>query len=365
MIYCSGVTTALTELMEQLIDLNIDVYLWHGGFEIEDPLLINRISTFGGRVKRIDMPSSKNKFLYLWEYFKFTLSLRRKLREVNPDVIHLHSAVLGLAFSLNRIDVVQTIHQAKMKLGIFRVVPKLEIAVSGDILVESRQHHGVRDENSVCIHNPVKFNRFFSRDESTVDGIKRAYNLADYNFVITTVANIEHRKGHDVLIKAVNRLIELNKNIKPIVLFAGRILDFDYYNSIVISARVDVKHISFCNPESLFWASDVHVLASRRESFPVAIIESMAAGVCSIRSNTEGASDQIIDGVTGFLFENENHNELSDVLNNLYYNSALRIKVAVDGSRFVKDNFDGKIIAEKTLNEYSKLKQSKIKYRFN
>ena len=360
-IYGSGVTTVLIELMSQLIELEVDVFLVHGGFESDDPVLVDRIRSFGARVSQIEMPRSKNKVVYLFEYFKFTLLLKRYLRSYSPDVIHLHSAVLGLAFKLNRIDVIQTIHQSKMRLGIFRIIPQLEIAVSEDILRESRGNYGVPRANSICINNPVNFNRFSARNELSVDEVKMKFDLANFNFVISSVANIEYRKGHDVLINAVNRLVGIDGSIQPIILFVGRILDHDYFAKVVSLSRVKVVHIGFCNPESLFWASDVHVLASRRESFPVSIIESMAAGVCTVRSKSEGAVDQISDGITGFLFENEDDHELCRILNNLFTNRPLRSKVASNGANFVRDNFDIRIIAEKTLNEYKKFQYRKMK----
>ena len=69
--------------------------------------------------------------------------------------------------------------------------------------------------------------------------------------------------------------------------------------------------------DELLSIADVFVLASERESFGLAALESIAAGVPIVTSNAGGLPELNIDGETGFLFDVGNVNQLSQVLTNL------------------------------------------------
>lgn len=85
------------------------------------------------------------------------------------------------------------------------------------------------------------------------------------------------------------------------------------------------------------------------------VIEAMSSGCCCVRSNVEGAYDQIDDGKTGFLFENENVEQLSSILKFLIENPDRRTEVAKAGREKALKEFTSEVMAKKTIDVYKKV----------
>ena len=64
-------------------------------------------------------------------------------------------------------------------------------------------------------------------------------------------------------------------------------------------------------PEKYMSAADVFCLPSYREGFGLVIVEAAAVGIPSIGSRIYGITDTIDDGITGFLFQPGDPDELS------------------------------------------------------
>jgi glycosyltransferase involved in cell wall biosynthesis len=240
-----------------------------------------------------------------------------------------------------------------MRLGLFRTKPVVEIAVSEEIRKESISKFEVPAARVLKIFNPVDVKRFENRNEDIVRSFYDENTLSKYDFVISSVANIEYRKGFDILVNAINILVETNKNIRPVLVVAGKVLDKSYWKSCCDMANFEIIHCNFIKPEVIYWSSDVHVLASRQEALPVVVLESMSAKTCTIRSRSQGAEDQIEHNKNGFLFENENTDELATILGNVYRNPKMKEEIARAGNLFMKERFDNEIIVEQLLRCYA------------
>lgn len=81
----------------------------------------------------------------------------------------------------------------------------------------------------------------------------------------------------------------------------------------------------------------------------------MLANCCVIRSNTEGANDQIEHRATGFIFENEDIFELSNIISEVVLNDTLRKSIAQRGREYALKNFTSDIMAENTIKVYKKV----------
>lgn len=72
-------------------------------------------------------------------------------------------------------------------------------------------------------------------------------------------------------------------------------------------------------------------MTSRSEDFPLSLLEAAACGLPNVCSNCEGIIEAVADGVSGFLFEKENHIELAGKLATLIARPDLRSQMGRSG----------------------------------
>lgn len=106
--------------------------------------------------------------------------------------------------------------------------------------------------------------------------------------------------------------------------------------------------IGYQDSQKVYWASDVLVLPSRKEGFPLVIVEAMLSGVVPIRTPAAGAYDQIEDGKTGFIIGFDDYKMLANRLDQLLSDDKFREKIAINAYNFAKENFTADIMVEKT-----------------
>ena len=103
---------------------------------------------------------------------------------------------------------------------------------------------------------------------------------------------------------------------------------------------------------SALWAADVTVLCSEREGFAISIVEAMMSGIVPVRTAVEGATDQISDGVTGFLFDVGDVSALADRLKWLMANTARSAEIATAARRIALERFGSDRMAHKIESVY-------------
>lgn len=89
------------------------------------------------------------------------------------------------------------------------------------------------------------------------------------------------------------------------------------------------------------------------ENYPYVIMEGMTAGKPVIASRIGGLPEMVDDGVTGFLFEPQNHRELGDKMKILFRDKLLREKMGRKGREKAAIDFDPDRHYEKIMQVYS------------
>jgi glycosyltransferase involved in cell wall biosynthesis len=144
------------------------------------------------------------------------------------------------------------------------------------------------------------------------------FSLPNQGKTILSVGAFIPMKGHDVLVRAVGRVLSRMPDAR-LVLVGGDGPEIEpirqLINSMSLAHRVtifkDVPHE--CIPEFLAQAQ-LFVLASRRESFGLVVTEAGAAKVPVVCTKAQGLRELIIDGVTGRLVEIDDHIALADAI---------------------------------------------------
>ena len=159
------------------------------------------------------------------------------------------------------------------------------------------------------------------RYKNTIDG---SADKKHGKTVFACVGYISKVKAQDIFVKCLDYLDEsVRSDIE--LWIVGRILDEELFG--IISAYIEkydcIKYLGEYSPEqvqSMYRAVDYVVCPSRRDSMPTVTVEAMMNYRIPIVSNVVGTASYIENGVSGYVFESENINDLANVITEAYYN---------------------------------------------
>ena len=294
-----------------------------------------------------------NDFLAIFE-------LRREIRAAKPDLIHLHSSKAGLIGRLAaiglRIPVIYTAHGwayttgvSKLKSLTYRVLERFASKLSDKIIAVSNfdrtlaiQNKVVSEEKIVTIHNGIP----------AIADI--ATPLRSDVIKIIMVARFESPKNQLDLIRAAGMLTKGNWKLEFVG--DGPLLDRAMKYVATLGLQNDVTFVGarFDVPQ-LLRDSNIFVLISDWEGFPLTILEAMRAGLPIIASDVGGVSEALNDNNNGFLIPKGDVSELAAKLQILIDDRHLRNRMGEAGRlRFMQEfHFDSML--KRTISLYKEL----------
>ncbi len=243
---------------------------------------------------------------------------------------------------------------------LFGVIEKLAIRWADAITVPTKivksqltNYVKVNEEKIHVIPYGVEFNRFANSEPNR--------DILEYKekgeFIIVSVGRLTQEKGMDFLIDAFSRMKNRDRS-RLVILGDGferdKLADFarskGLNGRVIFTGKVD-------NPESYLKSANVHVLASRYETFGIVHLEAMACGLPTITWRSKfpepliGASEIIIDGKTGFCIEPYNVDSLAGKLDSLIYDGKKVEEMGASAQEYVKKHFSW----DRTAKEYLKV----------
>ncbi|MEM1927053.1 MAG: glycosyltransferase family 4 protein, partial [Pyrobaculum sp.] len=263
----------------------------------------------------------------------------------NYDIIHVH-----LPFAANvlihtkknlRKKMVYTAHigEEKKRFGLSRNAPLFLRIFSPDLHLMKRVaktvvlDEAVRDillkrgfppERLRVIPPGVEVEEY-NVDRRRVEEVRKKYGLS--GVVVMCACTVTPRKGVEYLVRAA----ELIGRKDVLFLIVGNTeIDREYYSRLlqyVKERRLNVYFTGFVPYEdlrALYAASDIFVLPSLEEGFPVAVMEALASGKPIIGSKVGGIPMQVVEGWNGFLVEPGDYRQLAEKILYLADNDKVR-----------------------------------------
>ena len=202
------------------------------------------------------------------------------------------------------------------------------------------REQGLRPLADQVIYNGIDTDRYTERRSSAEQlAFRDGLGLRADDFVIGLCSGLRPEKAHGDLLAAVARLRDRGVAAKALLIGDGperpaierAIARLGLQGQVLITGvREDVRpFISAC---------DVMTLVSRTETFSLAALESMSLGKPLVLSNVGGASEQVIQGRQGFLFEPGDIAALAMHLEALA-SQPLRARLGEAAARRVRDLF--------------------------
>ena len=157
----------------------------------------------------------------------------------------------------------------------------------------------------------VDSSRFRPVDEESRVAVRRRFALPEDGPLVLSVSRLVPRKGMDVLIEAAARLKASYPDLNVAIGGTGR--DRERLARLIAQTKAPVRllgYVSDVDLPALTAAADVWVMVCRdrwmgleQEGFGIVFLEAAAAGVACVAGRSGGASEAVIDGVTGLVID--------------------------------------------------------------
>ena len=191
-------------------------------------------------------------------------------------------------------------------------------------------------------------------NDDEVNELKSELKFDNKSFNIGMVGRINEAKGQHLLIKAIDILVKQGLNVSAY--FVGHAMEKSYLEILKqdVKARGLDENIYFLgfmkNPHHFYQVCDAIVLASKKETFGLVLIEAMQVGTAVIGANSGGVVEIIDDEVTGLLFESQNYESLAIAVEKLINNPELTLNIAKCGQEKCDKKFSNELQFEKLKN---------------
>jgi len=204
------------------------------------------------------------------------------------------------------------------------------------------------------VHCGIFPDRFVSKQAIERIAEFRALLASRDELLITYVGRLDVEKGIDTLIEAF-AVLQRRVRAKLVIVGDGDLVDTIREHIQTLNLEHLVTLHGYLMGEVLkhiFVVSDIHVCPSYYEPFGIVAAEAMAAGAAVVASDTGGLRDIISTPTVGRLFEPHNVERLTTIMLELSSDTALRKKIAIKGSKHVREHFSWKSIASKAARVY-------------
>jgi glycosyltransferase involved in cell wall biosynthesis len=284
--------------------------------------------------------------------------IRAALKGLKPDLVATHSNKAGLlgrlaARSLS-IPAVHTSHGflfSGKKLNnsgrFYRVIEKIAARFCSAVIAVSESEYAyaadlnvIPREKLVVVHNGIP---------NLSDQFKANPGREPARLIM--VARFAEPKDHETLLRALGNLRDLNWSLQLVGDGDKKAAAEELAAKLGIADRVDFTGVRE-DVEALLAERSLFVLSTRREGFPISILEAMRAGLPVVAADCGGIGEAVADGETGLLFPAGDVDVLKNCLEKLIKNLSLRQKMGQAGRERYLANFTLGQMVDKTAAVY-------------
>ncbi|AFZ14324.1 glycosyl transferase group 1 [Crinalium epipsammum PCC 9333] len=285
--------------------------------------------------------------------------LKETIRNFKPDIVSTHSSKAGLlgrlACKIADTPCIFTAHGWAFTGGVpepsrtlYQWVEKLAEPLADKIICVSENDRsigvkvGMQADRLLTIHNGMP----------DIPNELRANPMASNPVRIVMVARFDRQKDHLTLLRAFQKiqgaqldLVGNGPNIEVIKTMALKLGIADSVN--FLGHRNDIAKV--------LAQAQIFTLISNWEGFPRTTLEAMRAGMPVVVSNVGGASEAVIDGITGYCVPHQDVDVLRDRLSKLVSDVDLRTKMGDQGRKRYEAEFTFERMFERNCKIYEQV----------
>ncbi len=326
-------------------------------------------SEFGAVLKKEGFEIAYNEISSKFS-FRSLKNIIRIIHENNIHIIHTHNRredLLGAVASLILgIPHVVTIHDrinmnqeekrvnnfnARFYKFVLKHMPKKIIAVSDATKKDLLQEIKITRHKVIHIINGTDFERL----NVEIDTHKEREKLVG---IIARVRNKQvGKKGHLHFLQACKMVLEGHKNAAFAICGEDNITR-EYLESICRELNIH-EHVRFLGYRkdiaNVISMCDVIVQPSLFEGLPRVLVEAMYLGKPVVGTDVDGIREIIEHEKTGLLIPSKDARSLADAIIQLLDNESLANELGRNANKFIKSNYNARIMAQQTELLYRKL----------
>lgn len=288
--------------------------------------------------------------------------LMRVIRRERPDIVHLHSrrgADMwgGIAAKLTgtpcvlsrRVDNPEPRWQVALKYRLFDHVITISEGIRRVLLEE-----GVAPSRVTCVRSAVDAAPYLPSVRKTE--FLGEFALPSDAIVIGMVAQLIARKGHRYLLDAVAALRRSHPHLH-VLLFGKGPLQNELTDEIAQRGLSDIVHFAGFRNDLPNWLGGLDILAhpADMEGLGVSLLQASAAAVPIVATRAGGLPEAVEDGVNGILVPPGDVAALTQALQQLLDDAALRQRLGAAGRSRVLSEFSIDAMVDGNLAVYSKV----------
>ncbi|MGL5560174.1 MAG: glycosyltransferase family 4 protein [Paraclostridium dentum] len=329
----------------------------------------SEIENIGVKVHVVDMSRDIN----VKDDLKSFIELKKIIKKLNPDIVHLHSSkagVLGkLAAYLNKKPCIYNAHGWAFSMNvnnkkkkIYALIEKYTSIFCNKIVnisnyeYELAKKYKIANENKmVTIYNGIDINKF-NNSKYEKEKVLEELNIPSNSFVVGMVARISEQKDPESFIRIAKKLCDQLENVYFVLVGDGELRP--KIDSMIKTYRIEdkVKITGWVDDVNKYISIfDVGILTSKWEGFGLVLTEYMAASKPIVASNVGGIPELIVDKYNGFLVEKNKDDEFVKCILELNSNIELRTIYVQNSLKQLESKFNIKKLVEMHDEIYKEL----------
>ncbi|MCT7602195.1 glycosyltransferase family 4 protein [Aliarcobacter butzleri] len=266
------------------------------------------------------------------------------------DIVHLHwtkdipVVVFAKLFSKRKPKIIQTrhMHMTRFKSDFYHkfLYKNIDMIIAVTNLVKEQLDRFIPEDIRPKIETSyIGANTPNLLSDEEKNNLKRSFNITN-EFVVCIVGRVEEAKGQHIVLKAVDKLRKNGIDARTLVI--GHYMDKNYFNNLKNIYPNDIFTDFVNNPTDFMQISDCVVLATKKETFGLVLIEAMKCQICVLGSSSGGPLEIIDDEKTGLLFESMNDDNLYEKLLLIIKDDKFKKSLALNGKNKADEFFDSK-----------------------
>lgn len=283
-----------------------------------------------------------------WQLLQAFFHFRRITKQFQPDVIHAHMMTGALLSrylrGFRKYKIVTHVHNEFQKSADFMKVGDTVIAVS-QAVAESMARRGIEEEKLRVVLNGTIGSRR-SEDLEAVQLNGRS---------IVTVAGLNERKGIADLIEAFEIVSERCPDSELYIVGDGPESERFKQQAAQSASRHKIHFEGFqTDPKRYMSSSDVFVLASHKDPFPLVLLEARESGCAIVATEVDGIPEALDFGQSGMLVPPQSPDKLAEALITMLSDEELRQEYKRSAQQGL-DFYRVERVAKETLGIYEEL----------